>query len=160
MGRAAIAKAGGKTLRIMAGSNGSIQGPCERKWGYTTQTVADWDHDGLPDLVVNSILGKVIWYRNIGTRKAPKLAAAQPVEVEWPRGQPALKWGWMRPEGKGLLTQWRTTPVVVDWNKDGLNDLIMLDHEGYLTHCSATVAIAAWCPTRLNAFSKPKSPAM
>ena len=40
----------------------------------------------------------------------------------------------MRPEGKGLLTQWRTTPVVVDWNKDGLNDLIMLDHEGYLTH--------------------------
>ena len=43
-------KAGGKTLRIMAGPNGSIQGPCESKWGYTTQTVADWDHDGLPDI--------------------------------------------------------------------------------------------------------------
>ncbi|SVE49044.1 uncharacterized protein METZ01_LOCUS501898, partial [marine metagenome] len=62
-------QAGGKTLRIMAGDNGSIQGPCERKWGYTTQTVADWDHDGLPDLIVNSILGKVVWYRNVGTRK-------------------------------------------------------------------------------------------
>ena len=24
--------------------------------------------------------------------------------------------------------------MVVDWNADGLNDLIMLDHEGYLTH--------------------------
>ena len=72
------------------------------------------------------ITNRVFWYRNIGTRKAPKLAAAQPVEVECPRGQPALKWGWMRPEGKGLLTQWRTTPVVVDWNADGLNDLIML----------------------------------
>lgn len=127
-----LLKAGGRTLRIMAGANGSIQGPCERKWGYTTQTVADWDHDGLPDLVVNSILGKVVWYRNIGTRKVPRLAAARPIEVEWAGKQPLLKWGWMRPEGKGLLTQWRTTPVVVDWNSDGLSDLLMLDHEGYL----------------------------
>jgi hypothetical protein len=126
-------KANGKTLRIMAGKNGSIQGPCESKWGYTTQTVADWDHDGLPDLVVNSILGKIVWYRNTGTRKAPKLAAAQPINVEWHGEQPALKWGWMRPRGKALLTQWRTTPVVVDWNRDGLNDLLMLNHEGYLT---------------------------
>ena len=125
-------EAAGKTLRIIAGPNGSIQGPCERKWGYTTQTVGDWDHDGLPDVVVNSILGKVVWYRNIGTRKAPKLAAAQPINVEWRGEQPALKWGWMRPCGKALLTQWRTTPVVVDWNRDGLNDLLMLDHEGYL----------------------------
>ena len=125
-------KAGGKTLRIMAGSNGSIQGPCESKWGYTTQTVADWDHDGRPDIVVNSILGKIVWYRNIGTRKAPKLSASQPINVEWRAEQPALKWGWMRPRGKELLTQWRTTPVVVDWNRDGLNDLLMLDHEGYL----------------------------
>ncbi|MBT5322364.1 MAG: VCBS repeat-containing protein [Verrucomicrobiales bacterium] len=125
-------KAGGKTLRIMAGPNGSIQGPCERKWGYTTQTVADWDHDGRPDIVVNSILGKIVWYRNIGTRKAPKLSASQPINVEWRAEQPALKWGWMRPSGKALLTQWRTTPVIVDWNRDGLNDLLMLDHEGYL----------------------------
>ena len=125
-------KSGGKTLRIMAGPNGSIQGPCERKWGYTTQTVADWDHDGRPDIVVNSILGKIVWYRNIGTRKAPKLAAAQPINVEWRGEQPTLKWGWIRPSGKALLTQWRTTPVVVDWNRDGLNDLLMLNHEGYL----------------------------
>ncbi len=47
----------------MAGPNGSIQGPCEAKWGYTTLTVADWDGDGLPDLVVNSIWGKVVWYQ-------------------------------------------------------------------------------------------------
>ena len=122
----------------MAGPNGSIQGPCERKWGYTTQTVADWDHDGLPDLVVNSILGKVVWYRNIGTRKAPKLAAAHPVEVEWPRGQPALKWGWMRPEGKGLLTQWRTTPVGFDWDGDGDEDIICGNTAGHTLPSSKT----------------------
>jgi VCBS repeat protein len=125
-------QADGKPIRIMAGPNGSIQGPAEAKWGYTTLSVADWDGDGLPDLVVNSIWGKVVWFRNIGTRAAPKLAAAQPIEVEWDGAQPALAWGWLRPEGKALLTQWRTTPVVVDWNKDGLMDLIMLDHEGYL----------------------------
>ncbi|MGV3723342.1 MAG: FG-GAP repeat domain-containing protein, partial [Actinomycetota bacterium] len=33
--------AGGKTIRIQAGYNGSIQGPCEAKWGYTSLTVAD-----------------------------------------------------------------------------------------------------------------------
>jgi hypothetical protein len=125
-------ESGGQTLRIMAGPNGSIQGPAEAKWGYTTQTVADWDGDGLPDIVANSILGKVVWYRNVGTRGAPKLAAAQAVEVEWEGLQPTLAWGWLRSEGKALLTQWRTTPVTVDWNKDGLVDLLMLDQEGYL----------------------------
>ena len=127
-----LLQADGKNLRIMAGGNGSIQGPAEAKWGYTTQSVADWDGDGLPDLLVNSILGKVVWYRNTGTRKEPKLAAAAPVEVEWQGAQPALAWGWMKPQGKALLTQWRTTPVAVDWNKDGLMDLVMLDQEGYL----------------------------
>jgi hypothetical protein len=116
----------------MAGPNGSIQGPAEAKWGYTTLSVADWDGDGLPDLIVNSIWGQVVWYRNIGTRTAPKLAAAQPIEVEWNADAPKLAWGWQKPKGKALLTQWRTTPVVVDWNHDGLVDLVMLDQEGYL----------------------------
>ncbi|HWN93560.1 MAG TPA: VCBS repeat-containing protein, partial [Methylomirabilota bacterium] len=56
-----LLKANGETIRIMAGPNGSIQGPLEAKWGYTTQTVADWDGDGLPDIIANSIFGKVIW---------------------------------------------------------------------------------------------------
>lgn len=124
--------ADGKTFRVMAGANGSIQGPAEAKWGYTTINVADWDADGLPDILFNSILGKVSWLKNIGTRSAPRLAAARPIEVEWNGGQPRLAWGWLRPEGKGLLTQWRTTPVAHDFTGDGLLDLAMLDHEGYL----------------------------
>jgi hypothetical protein len=127
-----LLEAGGKVIRPMAGGNGSIQGPCEAKWGYTTQTVADWDGDGLPDLLMNSILGKVTWFKNVGTREEPKLAKGKPVEVEWEGEQPRLAYGWMKPEGKGLLTQWRTTPVAVDWNADGLMDLVMLDQEGYL----------------------------
>ena len=122
----------GKPIRFMAGPNGSIQGPAEAKWGYTTLSVADWDGDGLPDLIVNSIWGKVVWFKNIGTRTAPKLAPPQPIEVEWDGPPPALGYGWLRPHGKELLTQWRTTPVAVDWNHDGLMDLVMLDQEGYL----------------------------
>jgi hypothetical protein len=122
----------GETLRIMAGPNGSIQGPCERKWGYTTVKVADWDGDGFMDIVANSIWGKIVWYRNSGGKGSLDLEKARPVEVEWNGVQPSLAWGWLRPEGKALLTQWRTTPFATDWNSDGLMDLVMLDHEGYL----------------------------
>jgi len=129
---ARLLQANGQTIRIQAGPNGSIQGPAEAKWGYTTLTVADWDGDELPDLLVNSIWGKVLWYRNLGPRENPRLATAQPVEVAWTQPQPNLAYGWLRPDGPGLLTQWRTTPVAVDWNRDQLTDLVMLDHEGYL----------------------------
>ncbi|HEY1192372.1 MAG TPA: VCBS repeat-containing protein, partial [Gemmata sp.] len=127
-------EADGKPFRVTAGPNGSIQGPAEAKWGYTTFSVADWDADGLPDIVLNSILGEVVWLKNVGTRKQPKLSAPQPVEVEWPKDkpQPALAWGWRKPQGDALLTQWRTTPVVYDFNRDGLPDLAVLDTEGYL----------------------------
>jgi hypothetical protein len=122
----------GKPFRIMAGPNGSIQGPAEAKWGYTTVVVADWNRDNLPDIVFNSILGEVQWLQNTGTRAAPVFKSPQPVEVEWNGPPPALAWGWRKPQGKALLTQWRTTPVVHDFNQDGLPDLAMLDHEGYL----------------------------
>jgi hypothetical protein len=125
-------EADSKVIRIMAGPNGSIQGPCEAKWGYTNLSVADWDHDGRLDIIVNSIWGKVVWYRNSGSPRAPKLAAAQPIEVEWTGTPPKPAWSWWNPEGKQLATQWRTTPAVLDLTGDGLNDLVMLDHEGYL----------------------------
>jgi hypothetical protein len=125
-------EADGKVFRVMAGPNGSIQGPAEAKWGYTTLNVADWDADGLPDIVLNSIWGKVEWLKNVGTRTAPRLAAAEPIEVEWEGSSPKPTWTWWQPQGKELVTQWRTTPVVFDFTGDGLVDLAMLDQEGYL----------------------------
>jgi len=123
----------GVPFRVVAGPNGSIQGPAEAKWGYTTVNVADWDADGLPDVVYNSIWGKVEWLRNIGTRTSPKLAPPQPIEVAWPGATPKPAWTWWSPRGKELVTQWRTTPVVHDFDGDGLVDLAMLDVEGYLS---------------------------
>jgi hypothetical protein len=126
-------KADGEVIRIMAGKSGSIQGPAERKWGYTTLTIADWDGDGLKDIVLNSIFGKVEWYKNIGTKGTPKLTKMGGVKVDWGKNPvPKPIWNWWNPGKDELATQWRTTPYAIDWNKDGLMDLVMLDHEGYL----------------------------
>ena len=126
-------KADGKEIRYQAGENGSIQGPAERKWGYTTLSINDWDGDGLKDLIVNSIWGKVEWHRNVGKKGNPKLLPARPVTVDWEsKNIPKPNWNWWDPEKTDLATQWRTTPYTIDWNKDGLMDLVMLDYEGYL----------------------------
>lgn len=119
-------------IRLTAGQSGSIQGPGEAKWGYLSPTVIDWDGDGLPDIVNNSVWGYVYWHRNIGTRTMPRLGPATPIAVEWIGDQPELAWGVNKPNGKELMTQWRTTPVACDWDGDGLPDLVMLDTEGYL----------------------------
>ncbi|MEN9403222.1 MAG: hypothetical protein RL091_1925 [Verrucomicrobiota bacterium] len=122
----------GVLIRELAGPNGSIQGPAEAKWGYTNPSVADWDGDGLPDILTNGIWGRITFFKNIGTRTSPRLAAGQPVEVVWPGKTPKPAWNWWQPKDRELVTQWRTTPTIIDWNKDGLPDLVMLDHEGYL----------------------------
>lgn len=127
-----LVEAAGKPIRIMADYNLSIQGPCESKFGYTNPGVGDWDGDGLPDLMVNTIIGKLIWYKNIGTRTQPRLAAGQPVEVAWPGAAPKPAWNWWDPAPNELVVQWRCTPYLIDLDQDGITDLVSPDHEGYL----------------------------
>lgn len=125
-------QSGDATFRVIAGPNGSIQGPAEAKWGYTCLSVADWDADGLPDIVFNDIWGKVRWLKNVGTRTQPKLADPQSIEVHWDDNPPKPSWTWWTPLPHELVTQWRTTPIAFDWTGDGIADLVMLDHDGFL----------------------------
>ena len=127
-------KSGNSVFRIMAGYNLSIQGPAEAKWGYTVPYVADWNMDGLPDILFNSITGQIQWLQNIGTRTQPKLANVLPVKVDWHENPPKPKWNWWDPDPQELVVQWRTRPIVIDLNMDGLIDLIVIDHEGYLSY--------------------------
>jgi hypothetical protein len=123
----------GTAFRIMAGENLSIQGPAEAKWGYTVPYVSDWNMDGLPDIILNSIIGKIIWLQNTGTPDHPVLEDPRPVEVDWQGSPPKPRWNWWDPEPGELVVQWRTRPIVIDLNKDGLNDLVVIDHEGFLS---------------------------
>ena len=124
----------GVPIRFIAGYNGSVQGPAEAKWGYTCLSVADWDGDGLKDIMVNTTRGEIVWCRNVGTRKRPSFDWPQPIVVEWNGPQPEMKYGWRKPFGsKNLLTQWRTTPYMIDWDGDGLVDLVMSDVDGVLS---------------------------
>ena len=128
----------GKIIWMKAGPNGSIQGPCESEWGYAAVCVCDWDCDGLPDVMANNTRGEVRWWRNIGTRTSPKLDFAQGVAVEWNGKQPSLKWGWImpatQPDPKWIVAPWRTTPVMHDFNGDGLPDLMLMDGDGNLAY--------------------------
>jgi hypothetical protein len=82
---------------------------------------ADWDSDGHLDLIVGSGNGSVLWYRNIGTNKEPKLAAGKVLipESKVANNEP----GKPKKEGCGQ----RTKVCVVDWNGDGRLDLLVGD---------------------------------
>ena len=121
---------------------GSPQGTSEDCWGYTTLTVADWNNDNVLDIMSNNVWGKVYIHYGIAG-DVYHVKDAQPVEVEWEDENIYPSWNWWKPEGKELVTVWRTTPFMIDLpldkdgdgkaTGDGLVDLVMLDHEGYLT---------------------------
>ena len=122
---------GGRRIRTMAGWNNSPQGPAERKWGYSGVSVGDWDGDGILDVVVNDSIGLVQLYRGL-RRGGTEVAPGEGIDVEWIGRQPMPAWDWRQNVGTALRVPWRSTVYMIDWNKDGLQDLIAQDHEGYL----------------------------
>ncbi len=119
-------KTNGKDFRILAGPNGSIQGPCEAKWGYTTFSVNDWDHDGNAEILFNSI-----WSRMGILQQSGKDVVEYPFNFGEKEQPP--KWYWWNAGGTDSLTQWRTTPYAVDFDEDGEIEIVALDQSGFLT---------------------------
>lgn len=123
-------------IRFMAGYNGSIQGPAESKWGYTNLSTGDYDGDGLADIIVSDITGRVYWIKNLGGNtpgQPPRLARPEKIRVWWD-GAPAQKtaWNWWDPEDDELVVQWRCTPVLVTLPGESGPGLVTVDPEGYL----------------------------
>jgi len=89
--------------------------------GDAAPVAADWDGDGKLDLIVGDDEGSVVWYRNVGTAKEPKLAAAQTLV-----GKSPLGWG---DDSRRNPGEWglRVKPCVVDWTGSGRLDLLLGD---------------------------------
>lgn len=79
--------------------------------------VVDWDSDGKRDLLVGSGAGTVWWFRNAGTDGKLELA----------EGVPLIGGGSMEAVGTSRRSGGRSKPVAVDWNSDGLLDLVVGD---------------------------------
>lgn len=110
-------EAGGAPIRIAAGLTGSIQGPSEKRFGYTCPTVADWTGPGSADLLVSDVTGHHRLFRNARDGAVPPRFAA-----------PEL----LTFDGAPLKTVWRVRPAVVDWLGDGRLHYLALDEDGVL----------------------------
>ena len=89
--------------------------------GDAGPTMADWDGDGLADLIVGGGNGAVNLYRNEGTAKAPKFLKAVAL-VSVGGGHGVVAHG-NQPTGPGM----RSKACVTDYDDDGILDLLVGD---------------------------------
>jgi hypothetical protein len=101
--------------------------PLQAPRGDAGPHAADWDGDGDLDLLVGDEAGRVTLFRNAGTRKGPRLEVG--VELLPPQGSRFVE---ERCRGAELCAM-RAKPWVVDWNGDGLSDLLVGDFHDHRT---------------------------
>jgi hypothetical protein len=112
----------GAPRKLEAGGQ-PIRGPHH---GDAQPVAADWDGDGLLDLIVGWGDGSVVWYRNVGSRMEPKLAKG----VTLVPAAPAPNYDDNAPPSRNSGPGVRAKVCVVDWNGDGRLDLLVGDFGG------------------------------
>jgi hypothetical protein len=91
---------------------------------YSKLHMADWDGDGLRDLLIGHSY-TIIMYKNVGTESAPRFQS--PTLIKAPEESnphtPVRDWdGDGKPDANFPL---RPSPYVVDWDGDGKKDLLV-----------------------------------
>ncbi|MDG2220298.1 MAG: VCBS repeat-containing protein, partial [Rubripirellula sp.] len=77
-----------------------VQANCQGRFD-----VADWDADGLPDLITGSFGGQLTWHRNEGRQALPKFGRSTPFS--------------------DIRLAYNSHPRLLDFNQDGQNDLLL-----------------------------------
>jgi hypothetical protein len=103
---------------------------------FSVPTVGDWRNTGTADLLVGSIEGYIFWYKTLSTDPLrfapPERVRVHDEEIRrFGKPNPAAghHWGSSQGPGDGFNGGY-SNPVLVDWNGDGLLDLIVGDMIG------------------------------
>lgn len=122
--------AGGNPIDLRPGPKGSVQYEYESDWGYNNPDIADWDGDGLLDMVAQGNLMDHIYFKNIGSAENPYFARGEQLMLDAKGLDVPLPLGIRyTPTPGALITSHRSRPAMVDWNGDGLVDYVALDSE-------------------------------
>ena len=91
-------------------------------------SVADWDGDGALDIISGNSEGRMLFFKNYGTNAEPAFGGYSYLCSE---GEPiCFRAGYYEVQGP-LEAGWGyTCPNVVDWNGDGLLDIVFSTNEG------------------------------
>lgn len=79
----------------------------------------DLDNDSLPDMLIGKQNGKIDLYKNIGTNKAPN-------------------WNITSTDYFNIDAGTFASPLIYDVNKDGLNDILIGEYQGYIRYFQNT----------------------
>lgn len=108
-----------ESLPVLAG------GEPLKESGHANPVVADWDSDGLEDLVVGSSNGRISWYRNVGSKGKPEFGPAKVLVPATGGNKGPIQF---RFPGEEILPGGRTQICVTDYNGDGLLDILAGDY--------------------------------
>jgi hypothetical protein len=103
--------------------------------------IVDWNGDGNLDMVAGNSEGLVLFFENSGTSVAPAFQPGTPIEAGGQKihVQPGYR---LDIQGPGEARWGYACPTVVDWNDDGLLDIVMSDstarHHVYINKGSKT----------------------
>lgn len=100
----------------------TVDGPLKVK-AHLCPVAADWDNDGLWDIIAGCDDGSVTWFRNVGKKGAPAFAAGQPLVEQHPgHGYNLVRWN-----DHEIVPGIRSQIEVTDLNGDGKLDLLLGD---------------------------------